>query len=787
MAKGRTRLRKSRLKFDKQEVANRVVEFAEKDIRSRDIDRELRLQRYAKFRMWAEGKDFPWDNASDIPLPDMTEKSLQMQDTLYNAVMSQQPPIGAKANNKNDKERERSVDSLINYQVFVEGEGEKLIGDAADAFVNDGVYTILIPWVREQRELIDTKEFPAIPGDVQPGPYFASLIQQNFPRQPARPKNDGWDWTVGEAKVSFYTKDDAVEMVTETLAEVFNGPCPKLYDYDDVCHPPRAENLQAPGPSNPGGASHCVFIDHPSIDEIRRLAKSGFYDLITKDELDTLEGLGRGEDSYEEIQKDDLAGKTDAESDTNAKKEGNKSHNRLTRYLCFDTFDIDGDGIDEDVIWWVLRESKIMLKAKALTEMFPSNPPRRPIAEAAFLPVRGRRVGVSMLELLEGLHDAMKMLMDQVVDAGTAAIAPPWFYRPGGGMKPEVIRLNPAEGYPLGDPSRDVSFPRIGDPQAQGLGLNLMTILGQQEERLSVIGDLQFGRVPPGKSSALRNASSIEMLAGQGEARPERILRRFFLGLTQMWKQIHTLNQSFLPKDKQIRIAGAVGKEDPYQIIESRDQIAGKYQFTFAANILNTSKQAMQQSLMQLSSLYISEIAIQLGITDADRIYRLLRDLGMSFGQDADKYLKEPSPGASGPFLQAEEAIQVIMNGGIPDGRPEEGAIAHLQKLQAFVDPNQKLLQGEFKDIEGNEIDEFALMPPETLPVFQQYLQDIMTMAQEEQKQQQLLQAAQSFQSGGGEGGRPPAGGAPDQSPPQVSSGNELIDESLPGAQGRLT
>jgi len=793
MATRRTRSRKS--KFDREAIAHRVVEFANKDIRSRDLDRDLRLQRYAKFRGWVEGKDWPWENASDVPFPDMSEKSLRIQDTLHNAVMSQRPPIGSKALSKQDKEKQSAIDHLIDHQFFVDREGETLVGDMADAFVNDGVMTVLIPWVKERREIVDIQEFPPIPDELLPAEYFTQIIKQQF-REPLLPNRDGWDWKNGDTKVSFYTTDGKVEMVTEKKVVIFDGPVPQVYDYDDVCHPPRVANLQIPGPSNKGGSSHCIFIDHPSIDEIRRLAKSGFYDQITKDELDMLAGLGPGEDSPEEVQRDDIAGVTNVEQDVpgrgarNDKDIKSVGHNRLTRYLCFDTFDWNGDGVDEDVIWWVLRENKILLKAKALTEMYPSNPPRRPIAEAQFMPVRGRRTGISLLEQLEGLHDAIKMLLDQTIDAGTASIAPPWFYRAAGGLKPEIIRLSPGEGYPLGDPNRDVNFPKIGDPQAQGMGLNLATLLEQKEERLAVIGDLQFGRVPPGKSSALRNASSIALLSGQGEARPERILRRFFIGLSQVWRQMHELNQVFLPKGKQYLISTAIGDQDPYQSVDDKNKLSGKYQFTFSANVLNTSKQALQGSLETMLQAYLSPLFIQLGITRPDGAYRLARDFGIALGQDPDKYLSEPAPGAKGPFIQAEDAIQTMMDGRIPNGSPAEGAVQHFQKLQAFIDPNQNLLQGEFKDPEGNPMDEFGLiniLNPDALPIFGQYMQDIQKLAEEELQQQQLQEAAQQFQSGqGGEGGRPPAGGQPDESPPPISGGNELIDESLPTAQGRL-
>jgi hypothetical protein len=76
------------------------------------------------------------------------------------------------------------------------------------------------------------------------------------------------------------------------------------------------------------------------------------------------------------------------------------------------------------------------------------------------------------------------------------------------------------------------------------------------EEKLTNIGDLQLGRVPQGKASALRTVAGMQTVLSQGDARPERVLRRFFIGLTQIWKIIHSHNQAFLPKNKQFLICG---------------------------------------------------------------------------------------------------------------------------------------------------------------------------------------------------------------------------------------
>lgn len=771
----RERSRRRRFEIDKQQIVARVIRFFDEDDQARSVEKEARVQRYAKYRLYTEGKDWPWQHSSDIALSDMTEKSLKIQDTLHNAVMSSRPVMGAKALDAPDAGKEPTIDKLIDVQVFIEQKGEVVIGSLADAFTNDGVMTAFIPWVKEMRETSDVRVFPKIPADSEPIEYFAALLKQEFPEATALPVRggDGWDWRLSSGgdvfEASFYTKDRnrKVELVVKRQVEVYNGP--KIIDkeWDDVVYPARTANLQIPGPSNPHGASHVILRDYPTVDEVKRLKRQGVYDKLTKDDIAALETTSQEAVAEEkEEAKDAIAG---SEPSPPPKPEA-ASQRTVTRLMCFDTFDIDGDGIDEDVVWWVIRDIKALARAKLLTEVFPAPAPRRPLAGSSFIPIRGRYGGISQLEILEGLHDAMKMLLDQAVDSGTIKNVPFWFYRPHGSMKPEIIRFSPGEGYPLNDPKNDVFFPQIGG-QDQVFHINMLTILTQMEERLSTIGDLQLGRVPQGRSSALRTFSGMALIAGQGEARPERILRRFFMGLAEIWTQIHDLNRYFLPDEKKIRVIGLKQpSEDPFLVINRRD-IAGPVEFEFKANVLNTSKAALQQSIQAAMGTYITELAFQLGISDANTVYQLFREHGFAWGLDPDRLIKPPSADSMKPRLFAEEAISQILDGDIPDGRPAEagGATEHLQKLQAFVADER-----------------FGLFDANQVEIFKGYIQEVAEKAAEEQRQTALLAAAQAF----GQGAAPGQPGRPPQGPPEAREQmgemeqGEIIDETLPGAGG---
>lgn len=759
--------------IDKVAIADRIKQFYDTDHQDRKWEIDARLQRYAKFRMWVEGNTGPWADSCDAAIPDMMTASLRMQDTIVNSVQSARPPIMAKAMKKTDKEKEETVNNLLDFQFFEEQPGESTVGQLADDFVNEGFFTCYTPWIEESRRVKEIKIYDPIPQGAQPTEYFFTLLQGFFPKGEITPAANGWDFKIKDgdkrADAAFFTgEDDKIEMELGREVEVYNGPRAIRCDLQDILHPARCENLQIKSPSNPSGATHVIKRDFPSVDEIKRLHKSGYYDLMTDEDATKL-GIKNMDTSNQEReeQKDVLQGHIEQRED---KPKGAESHKTLTRLMCFDCFDIDGDGLDEDVVFWMILEEKIILKACYLSQVFPSDPPRRPFAEAGLFPVPGRRYAIGLLEMMEGLHDMMKMFFDQGGDAGTIANAPNFFYRASSNMRPEVIRLSPGEGYPLSDPKNDVNVIQMGN-QSQAFTFNMVTMLTQIEERLTNIGDLQYGRVPAGKSSALRTASGMQTVLAQGDARPERVLRRFFMGLAQIFENFHALDEVKLPAKKRFMFSGPLDpRKDPYAIVESPSAIRGKFRFTFSANVLNTSKEAMQAALQDLMATYVSPLAIRMGIVTPENIYRLFRDYGRSKGPDPDKYLTPPTPGAMDPPISAEDAILHIMSGEMPQGTPMEGTAEHFQKLQTFL-----------------QSDEFGYLGAEHIPLFKAYLQRIAQAMAQEQAQATLLKAAAQFQGGGQQQGMPgpvPGPMAPGGQAMPMMQSNELADESLPGSGG---
>jgi len=771
----RTRTRRDSFKIDRAHIADRIERLYKEFSMGRDEDIQRRVQRYAKYRQWTSGEGL-WDDSSDAALPDMQSGSLRVKDTLHNSVISSRPIIYAKAVSPAHKEKEEAVSNLLDHQIFVDQNGEEFIGELAEAFVDDGIATVFVPWIREKRQTQEVKVFSPIPTELEPLDFFMQILTQVYPQMSFDVKEGGWDWEIhdpsGEQdtiKVSFYTRDDLrVEMLIYENRVVFDGPRPMVKDYEDVLYPRRCANLQIPSPSNPNGATQVILVDYPTVDEIVRLKKQGSYDLITEEDEKKLRGTTQLRDPGVEAPKkamDDFQGETGGETRDYSDDELNKT---VTRFLVFDIYDINGDGIGEDVMWWFILEEKMVVKAKLLVEMYPPTPgqrPRRPLAGRSFIPVKNRYVGMSLLEQMEGIHDLMKMLIDFTMNAGIMSTSPFFFYRAIGSVKPEIIRLAPGEGYPVGNPQQDVFFPQIQN-QAATFGINLFTLFDQIQQKQTMLGDLQFGRVPVGRASALRTTAGINSVMSQGEARPERILRRFFMLLTEVYSITHMLNASFLPKKKQYRIHGYQGTEkDAYRQVDNPESIAGVFDFDFQANVFNTNKIMLQQTLGEMMAMFVSPLNLQLGVIDPEGIFRLEVDWAKAKGHDAMKYLKPPTPSAMEPKIMAEEALSMILETQFPIGIPEEGLEPHIQKLLEFTKDEEK----------------FGLLNSAQVGIFGAYLKRLQMALMENRRQMAMMQAAGQFGQGAGMQAQGGGAEAPvDRGGPAISGPGELLDESLP-------
>lgn len=774
-------------KVDAEKVVDSVINRYHQDLRGRQTWEDDRLQRYAKLRGWNEAKEYPWPNASNAHIPLMMQNSQRTQDTLQNAVLVSRPAILALPINKAARDKGTNIDHILDYQFFVEQPGEEKLGTIISGFVDDGKSFVYVAWVEDRQFTVESFNLGAAPEDQDPRVWIVGEMQKIFSQAATVTPQDenGVKWVVSDIDYSSnepvdsdveFAQDDEGEITAYVSHEVclYKGPCVFPKAVEDVIVPANATNVQAPSPSNPRGAQHVMLRDYPTEDEILRLARGGDYDLVTKKKLEEILAASKGRsihdaasDGQEPVrQKAALAG-VDPHT-----AEGKHCPKQFTRLLVFDRWDVNDDGLEEDVVFTVLLEPRLLLRAKYMTELFPFPVPRRPIAAGDFLPVPNEMYGISQLELLEGVQDMVKTMLDQSIDNATLSTSPVGFYRAASGLRPEVIRFQPGDLIPTANPKDDFHFPQIGNANSQTFWINMITMLEQQAERLSMQGALQMGGVPAGKSAALRTSQNMQALLQQGDARPERILRRLFHMLADIWQLMHMLDVAYLEKNKEYRILGPIGENDtPYKVLEDPSALKGMFTFDFKASVINTNKAAMEQSLDAMAATLISPFMFQVGMVDQEKVYNIIHDGIKIKGHDPDRYIKRPPNIPDAPSVMAEEAIVMIMNGEMPTGMPAEGAAAHLAKLQEF-----------------HNSDAMGYMKEAALQLYVNYVRDIMQLAQQEQQKQTMMQAAgqqqQLMQQQGQQvgPGAPPSGMPPAQDTGQKLNPNELMDQMGPQA-----
>jgi len=341
------------------------------------------------------------------------------------------------------------------------------------------------------------------------------------------------------------------------------------------------------------------------------------------------------------------------------------------------------------------------------------------------------------------------------------------------------MRLQPGALLPIGNPSQDIMFPQMQQGMT-AFGANIIAMVMQILDQVTLVGQLQLGGVPQGKSSALRTSQNMQSLLQQGDARPERVLRRFFSGLADVWRQFHILDKAFLPSGKKFRIQVELEPgTNPYLELNDPKALEGDFDFEFGANILNSNKTLAMQATQEILGVIVNPMLLMMGIVTPQHVYNALKEVIRAKGQAPQKYIQPPQGIVDDgrPLFSAEDAINAACIGQMPYGKAMEPLDQHLAKITQFM----ALVQ------EHPEI-----ISPQGARILGVYFGQVSAELQQMQQQQQMMaQAAamqQQLQDGQGDGkpgpkgetnpgAQGPAGNAPIQ-------GRELMDESLPGAGG---
>lgn len=778
-----TRRRRS-LKLDADKTCGQVLERIERARDERSDWMTQRLVRYAKLRGWRGAQTWPWEGAHNEHVPLMMSNKLRIDAGLFNAVMGNKPIMQGRALRRDKMDQADKAANLIEFQLMHESDGEQVIAQGVDQFTTDGTIISYQPWVKDSRRMVDVRVISGPDEQTDLSLYMLNTLPTIIPGlERLRDETlDGYNWTgvwldqdgdEQEVEVEVWEREDGkLEIEMRWEATTFDGPTCIVHQLEDVVVPLRSLNTQPVTPQNPYGAPWIARRLRVNLDTIDRRMKNGTYDLLTREGEDndwdrivawadarTAPDTKQDEDALK-IEKEAQAGLS---SDWSAIDE---DHQWIDLWEWYGALTLD-DSYECEVVLHVLDvPGGILCRARYLSEVCPGSPQWRPFAEERFIPVSDSFYGISLPEVLEGLHDLLHELFNANLDRGDIANLPVMLYRASSGIKPEQMSVRPGDWVPVDNPKEDavpVQYPHAD----QSWSFNMIGLAQQWAERVIQVGSLQFGQVPQGKASALRTVGTTMAILQQGAALPEQILRRYFHWLQQVYGQFHMLNTKFLPPKKRYLIAGKDPDTDAAYAEVGPQDLQAPVTFEFGATLLNTNKGIVSQSLSEIGQAIFNPLAAQMGIYGPEEFYQWCKDKINAAQLDPQRYIKRPPQLAEGPRLSADDAIVQLVEGRFPSMNFVEGPVNAHAKLQQWV-----------------QSDEFGHIHPENMDMVRNYLQAVGMLAQQFLQQQQQAQAAAQFQQQMGQGGAGQTGGGMGEVPPMQTDTPTQSEIAGGGTQG---
>lgn len=650
----------------------KLSEWIETQITQIERERSDFMKQLLNFRaMWMDflstGLPAPFEGAHDIHIPVIFEKIKAMHSRIFQAVYGMDPPFSLKPRDQVTAVQKEEKEQLLNYVIkdyANMGEGwESTVDRDIWMFVADGTSVTKQPWKKDVRKFSDVED------------------QFN-------------GFKLGEPQFT--------EVEIEREEVIYDGPILKTVELEDFYI--AGANVTSIDDADLA-AERCFYTKS----ELVKLAQQGFFfkeaidellrsDPIAIDQTTTMDGTDLKE------QKRDLAG-------VQREQTGHKVYEIFETYC---RWDIDQDGIDEELVVWRARPSGLILRITYLERASPGA--IRPFTVKRFIDRPGSFYGIGMAEMMYGLSNAQDYIVNQRLDFGTIRNLPFGFVRAMSGTKPKEMKMAPATLYPLDDPQNDVYFPPMNGGTAYGF---------QEEEKIEQYGDKLssisgFNLGSTATQGATRTATGAAALVSEINTNLDIHIKRYQRGYKRNLYILDKQLQQLLPLGTVIRMLGPDGKTILGQF-ENRKAIAFSSDFELTGNSVSSNKAIERDTANMLLTVLQNPLALQTGIVSPKNLYHVYRNLlQKSEIKDIDAFLTRPEAQEESPYT-AKDELTMIYGGVTP---PIYTVDRHAEKL-AFFDA-----------FEASE--DFSWYGPEQLEIYRKTKQAHMEMADAIAAQQQL-------------------------------------------------
>ena len=706
--------RPHKLNFDQDELIKTVLDEMKRAEDARMVWMENHTRWLAKYLGQIEQNP---EGGYSIHLPILMSHVQRLTAGTSGAVFSGGRVLRARARSRAGMDMEDHVTEFLNYQLLVELGFEKVTEALALDFFVHGKFIAKVPWMARKENVREVEHYPAEASDeeilLDLYPELPAVKSGDYSYKIERPSEGAADPDVKVTDhVELYPTANEIRAVITKEVVTWHNPKVIRKNLEDVVVP-NPDTLR-----NILDAAWIIDKTWMTGDEIRRLAKDKVYDLLTKEDLEQIEeweSVEHGGTSAPGQRGTQDVSAAQQGVDPMEDKTGTKTG--LTMLECYWHWDVDGDGFNERVVFWIIEELKLLARARYLSEVYRDN--EWPYAEAGFIPTEGF-YAMGVPEFAEGIQDAIVILHNQGLEWGAITNAPVGFYRPSSALKPETIRYRAGELIPVDSPRDDIVFPSW--PTAnQTWRFNEEALLNQYLDRGLAQGPVQFGQPPEGRASAVRTARATMALIGQGDMLADLTLARFQHGLNRIFKLVWRRDREFLPPGRSFRVVGPVDPgQDPFREIPDREALQGDYDFEFVSNNQTASRDYVRQAMMLVMQTVVNPLTLQTGIVTPTHLYQMYKELLISLERrDFDKFIQKPPQFLEPPKDPLLEHDMMI-HGQPARVSPMENLQEHMQAHMAFVMSPA-----------------FAMVPPVYIGLFKSHIEETM------QAMQSMMQATQ--------------------------------------------
>lgn len=590
------------------------------------------MQRLLRYRsQWLDfvstGMKPVWEGAHDVHIPYIFEKIKGMHSRIYQAILGIDPPFSLKPRDVVTEKQKYEKEQLLNYIVkdyANKGKGwEATIDKDILNFVSDGTGITKQSWERDVRKYSDVRE----------------------------------DFTGFKNGVEQFTE---VEEQKEEV--IFDGPILKTVNIEDFY----IAGVNSESPDDADLVAERTFYTKS---ELIKLAQQNYFYKEAIDKLLSSEPINQNQmNSLDwttfKNQQRLLAG-------INSEVTGHKVYEIFEAYC---RWDIDNDGIDEELVVWYAKDSAQILRMTYLERACPGA--IRPYTVKRFIDRPGSPFGIGLAEMLYGINNELDYIHNQRLDYGTLQNLPFGFIRAASGSKPKDIRLAPGTLYNLDNPREDVYFPNLNGGTAYGF---------QEEAKVTDYGDkvTSLSGFNAGSTSAqgpLRTATGAAALVAEVNANLDIHIKRYQRGYKRNLSILDKQIQELLPLGTIIRMLGFDGKEILMQF-ENRKALRYQSDFELTANSVSSNKAIERDTANSLLQIIQNPLALQAGLVTPKNLYNVYRNfLQKTEIKDIDAYITRPEGTEESPY-SAKDELTMILGGVKP---PIYMLDRHQEKLQFF-------------------------------------------------------------------------------------------------------